>query len=207
MPSAQTVGSKNTTTSRFSQLQWQLTDSKEKTDKLTHRSRRSALIHLTFDNRPPIYQRHNKKRAYMRNAQELEYQDSDIRTILQNTKTIALVGASNKAHRASYRVMAFLQSKQYRVIPVNPRLAGGKLLGEPVYASLAEIPDAIDMVDIFRNSEAAGLISEEAIRVSPKVIWMQLGVINTKAAQKAEKTGIQVIMDRCPKIEYVRVGM
>ncbi len=143
----------------------------------------------------------------MLNTQELEYQDNDIRSILQNTKTIALVGASNKAHRASYRVMAFLQSKQYRVIPVNPRLAGGELLGETVYASLAEIPDVIDMVDIFRNSEAAGLISEEAIQVSPKVIWMQLGVINMKAAQQAEKAGIQIIMDRCPKIEYVRVCM
>jgi len=143
----------------------------------------------------------------MPDAQQLEYQDSDIRTILQNTKTIALVGASNKVHRASYRVMAFLQSKQYRVIPVNPRLAGDELLGETVYASLADIPDVIDMVDIFRNSEAAGLIAEEAIQVSPKVIWMQLDVINMKSAQKAENAGIQVIMDRCPKIEYVRVGM
>ena len=138
---------------------------------------------------------------------DLEYQDKDIRTILQNTRTIALVGASNKAHRASYRVMAFLQSKQYRVIPVNPRLAGNELLGETVYASLADIPDAIDMVDIFRNSEAAGLIVEEAIQVSPNVIWMQLDVINREAAKKAENAGIQVIMDRCPKIEYVRVGM
>ena len=143
----------------------------------------------------------------MSDTLDLEYQDKNIRTILQNTKTIALVGASNKAHRASYRVMAFLQSKQYRVIPVNPRLAGGELLGETVYASLADIPDAIDMVDIFRNSEAAGLIVEEAIQVSPKVIWMQLDVINREAAQKAENAGIQVIMDRCPKIEYVRVGM
>ena len=138
---------------------------------------------------------------------DLEYQDKDIRTILQNTKTIALVGASNKVQRASYRVMAFLQNKQYRVIPVNPRLAGNELLGETVYGSLADIPDAIDMVDIFRNSEAVGLIIEEAIQVSPKVIWMQLDVINREAAQKAENAGIQVIMDRCPKIEYVRVGM
>ena len=143
----------------------------------------------------------------MSDTLELEYQDSDIRTILQNTKTIALVGASNKAHRASYRVMAFLQSKQYRVIPVNPRLAGDELLGETVYASLADIPDVIDMVDIFRNSEAAGLITEEALQVSPNVIWMQLEIINMEAAKKAEKAGIQVIMDRCPKIEYVRVCM
>ena len=143
----------------------------------------------------------------MSDTQNLEYQDSDIRTILQNTKNIALVGASNKAHRASYRVMAFLQSKQYRVIPVNPKLAGNKLLGETVYASLADVPNAIDMVDIFRNSEAAGLIAEEAIQVSPKVIWMQLGVINIEAARKAENADIQVIMNRCPKIEYVRVCM
>lgn len=138
---------------------------------------------------------------------DLKYEDSDIRSILQNTKTIALVGASNKTHRASYRVMAFMQSKQYRVIPVNPRLAGGELLGETVYASLADIPDVIDMVDIFRNAEAAGLITEEAISISPSVIWMQLDVINMEAAQKAEKAGIQVIMDRCPKIEFVRVCM
>ncbi|OUR89690.1 hypothetical protein A9Q81_21185 [Gammaproteobacteria bacterium 42_54_T18] len=143
----------------------------------------------------------------MSDTQNLGYQDSDIRTILQNTKNIALVGASNKAHRASYRVMAFLQSKQYQVIPVNPKLAGNKLLGETVYASLTDVPNAIDMVDIFRNSEAAGLIAEEAIQVSPKVIWMQLGVINIEAARKAENAGIQVIMDRCPKIEYVRVCM
>jgi len=143
----------------------------------------------------------------MLDAQELEYHDRDIRTILQNTKTIALVGASNKAHRASYRVMAFMQSKQYRVIPVNPRLAGRELLGEMVYASLADIPEVIDMVDIFRNPEAAGLIAEEAIQLSPKVIWMQLDIINIEAAQRAEEAGIQVIMDRCPKIEYVRVCM
>ncbi len=141
----------------------------------------------------------------MQDTIELEYRDSDIRTILQKTKTIALVGASNKVHRASYRVMAFMQSKQYRVIPVNPKLAGNTLLGETVYASLADIPDAIDMVDIFRNSASAGLIAEEAIQISPRVIWMQLDVINREAAQKAEKAGILVIMDRCPKIEYVRV--
>ncbi len=139
--------------------------------------------------------------------QKLAYQDSYIRTILQNTKTIALVGASNKPHRASYQVMGFLQNKKYRVIPVNPKLAGSELLGETVYASLSAIPDAIDMVDIFRNSAAAGLIVEEAIQISPKVIWMQLDVINSEAAKKADEAHIQVIMDRCPKIEYVRLGM
>lgn len=138
---------------------------------------------------------------------ELQYEDSVIRGILEQTQTIALVGASNKKHRASYRVMKFLQSKDYRVIPVNPKLKGSELLGETVYESLADVPVPVDMVDIFRNPTAAGFITDEAIAIAPKVIWMQLDIINTRAALKAETAGIKVIMDRCPKIEYARLNI
>ncbi|OUS30112.1 CoA-binding protein [Gammaproteobacteria bacterium 45_16_T64] len=137
----------------------------------------------------------------------LTYQDSAIRAILENSHTIALVGASNKKHRASYRVMKFLQSKEYRVIPVNPKLTGSLLLGETVYGELKDIPFAVDMVDIFRNSFAAGQTTDEAIALSPSVIWMQLDVVNAAAADNAQARGIQVIMDRCPKIEYARLGV
>jgi len=135
------------------------------------------------------------------------YSDQQLRDILSNTKTIALVGASQKPHRDSYRVMAYLQQQGYRVIPVNPSLEGQVLMGEKVYARLDDVPDTIDLVDIFRNSEAAGEVTDEAIQVGAKVVWMQLGVINEAAAQRAEKAGLTVIMDRCPKIEIPRLGL
>lgn len=137
----------------------------------------------------------------------MEYSDQQLRDILSNTKTIALVGASQKPHRDSYRVMAYLQQQGYRVIPVNPSLEGQVLMGEKVYARLDDVPDTIDLVDIFRNSEAAGEVTDEAIQVGAKVVWMQLGVINEAAAQRAEKAGLTVIMDRCPKIEIPRLGL
>ncbi|HBM91383.1 MAG TPA: hypothetical protein DD400_05880 [Rhodospirillaceae bacterium] len=121
--------------------------------------------------------------------------------ILKMVKTIALVGASLKPDRASHGVMRFLQNKGYRVIPVNPGLAGQSLLGETVYASLGEISESIDMVDIFRNSEAAASITEEAIAIGAKIVWMQLDVVNAKAAQCALDAGLQVVMNRCPAIE------
>lgn len=130
-----------------------------------------------------------------------------IRKVLTESKTIALVGASAKAERPAYKVMQFLLSKGYKVIPVNPGLEGQELLGQPVYGTLATIPDPIDMVDVFRNAEAVPGIVEEAISIGAKSIWMQLGVINEDAAQTAEAAGIQVVMDACPKIELPKLGI
>ena len=136
------------------------------------------------------------------------YAPDYIRDILQSVKTIALVGASNNEVRPSYFVMKYLLDKGYEVIPVNPGLAGQQLLGQAVYASLKDIPKPIDMVDIFRNSEAAGTITDEALSLDPrpKVIWMQLSVRNDEAAAKAEAAGLQVVMTRCPKMEYGKLS-
>jgi len=134
------------------------------------------------------------------------YEDDYIRGILRATKTIAMVGASANWNRPSYFAMKYLQKKGFRVIPVNPREAGNTILGEPVYGSLADIPDAIDMVDIFRNSAAAGGIADEAVEVGAKVVWMQLGVRNDDAAARAEAAGLKVVMNRCPKIEFGRLS-
>lgn len=136
------------------------------------------------------------------------YSNDYIRGILQSVKTIALVGASQNSARPSWIVMKYLLERGYDVIPVNPGLAGGELLGKRVYANLTEIPVPIDMVEIFRNSEAAGPITDEALALNPlpKVIWMQLSVRNDEAAARAEAKGVQVVMDRCPKIEFGRLS-
>ncbi|WP_302796229.1 CoA-binding protein [Hafnia paralvei] len=133
--------------------------------------------------------------------------EQEIKTILQQVKSIALVGASDKPHRASYGVMAYLLSQGYQVIPVSPKLAGQKLLEQKVYATLADIPQPIDMVDVFRNSEAAFGVAEEAIAIKAKVLWLQLGVINEEAEKLANEAGLKVVMDRCPKIDIPRLGL
>ncbi len=142
----------------------------------------------------------------MNSMAPLAYSDAKIRAILQRVKTIAMVGASSNWNRPSYFVMKYLQSKGYRVIPVNPGTAGQTLLGETVYAKLSDIPDPIDMVDVFRASDALPAIADEAIAIGAKVLWAQLSVRNDEAAAKAEAAGLEVIMDRCPKIEFSRFG-
>lgn len=139
----------------------------------------------------------------------LTYSNTELLAILRDTRTIAMVGASPKWNRPSYFAMKYLQEKGYRVIPVNPGVAGQEILGETVYASLADIPGKFEMVDIFRNSQAAGAITDEAIALAGekgiKVIWMQLDVINEEAAARARAAGLTVVMDRCPKIEFGRL--
>ena len=134
------------------------------------------------------------------------YADDVIHGILKSVKSIALVGFSSNTVRPSYFVTKYLIERGYTLYPVNPGLAGQEFFGAKVYATLAEIPGPIDMVEIFRNSEAAGPITDEALLLQPmpKVIWMQLGVRNDEAAAKAEAKGVTVIMNRCPKIEYGR---
>lgn len=133
--------------------------------------------------------------------------DEDIRELLESARTIALVGASDRPGRASNGVMAYLQSQGYRVIPINPQITGEHLHGEFVFRELEQIGDPIDIVDIFRNSDAAADAVDEAIAVGAKAVWMQLGVINPAAAAKAEAAGLKVVMDRCPKIEIPRLGI
>jgi predicted CoA-binding protein len=132
------------------------------------------------------------------------YPEYYIADILRSTKVIALVGASANEARDSNEVMQFMQRNGYRVIPVNPGLAGKKLLGETAYASLRDIPEKIDMVDVFRNSQAAGKVCDEAIDIGAKYIWMQLGVFNEEGARRAETAGLKVVMNRCPKVELLR---
>jgi uncharacterized protein len=137
------------------------------------------------------------------------YGDSLLREVLTQTKTIALIGASANEMRPSYGVMEFLLDHGYRVIPVNPGLAGQTLLGQMVVASVSEITIPIDMIDIFRNSETIPVMADEILELSnlPKVIWMQLGVFHRDAAAKLEHRGITVIMNRCPAIEIPRLGL
>jgi len=136
----------------------------------------------------------------------IPYSDQQIRRVLETVRTIAMVGASSNWNRPSYFVMKYLQGKGYRVIPVNPGIAGQSLLGETVYASLKDIPDKIDMVDMFRAADAAPGVVADAIAIGAKVVWMQLGIRNDEAATTGEAAGLEIIMNRCPKIEFGRLG-
>jgi predicted CoA-binding protein len=133
------------------------------------------------------------------------YDDDQLRRILLRVKTIAMVGASTSEMRPSYFAMLYLQGKGYRVLPVNPRSAGETLLGETVYPDLASLPLVPDMVSIFRRSSEAGAVADEAVRLGIPVVWMQLGVRDDAAAERAAARGAEVVMDRCPKIEYGRL--
>jgi predicted CoA-binding protein len=137
-----------------------------------------------------------------------QYPDNYIRGILNTVKTIAMVGFSPKENRPSYFVFKYLIERGYRVIPVNPGHAGKEVLGQKIYAKLADIPQPVDMVDIFRASENVPPVVEEALTLTPKpqVIWMQLTVRNDEAAKLAEDAGLKVVMNRCPKIEYGRLS-
>ena len=141
---------------------------------------------------------------------DLIYDDAQMRRVLREVRTIAMAGASANWVRPSNFAMKYLQGKGYRVIPLNPGQAGKEILGEPCYASVGnEIPDTVDMAEIFRNSEAAGAIVDDVLPIASekqiKVIWMQIGIRNDNAAARAEAAGLTVIMDRCPKIEYGRL--
>ena len=142
----------------------------------------------------------------MSSLDPLPYPDAQLRAILQRVKTIAMVGASSNWNRPSYFVMKYLQGKGYRVIPVNPSIAGQMLLGEHAYESLRDIPEPVDMVDVFRPAREAPGIVKDTIAIGAKVVWMQLGIRNDAAAAAAEEAGIEVIMNRCPKIEFGRLG-
>jgi predicted CoA-binding protein len=133
--------------------------------------------------------------------------DADIKALLEQTRTIAMVGASDRPDRPSYRVMQTLQAHGYRVIPVNPQITGEHIHGEFVFRDLNQLGDPIDLVDIFRNSAAAGEAVDQAIAVGAKAVWMQLGVINDEAAARAEAAGLKVVMNRCPAIELPRLGI
>jgi predicted CoA-binding protein len=135
------------------------------------------------------------------------YPDDYLRDILQGTRTIAVVGASPRRARPSHGVMSYLQRHGYRAIPVNPNAAGDTINGEKCYATLAEVPEPIDMVDIFRRSEAAGAAVDQAVAVGAKFVWMQLGVRDEAAAARAEAAGLKVVMNRCPAIEIPRLGL
>ena len=137
----------------------------------------------------------------------LHYADAQLRAILEGARVIAVVGASPRPERASHEVMTFLQSRGYRCIPVNPAAREAEILGEKVYASLAEIPEPVDLVDVFRRSEQAGAVVDEAIAIGARGVWMQLEVRDDDAAARAERAGLACVMDRCPKIEISRLGI
>ncbi len=132
---------------------------------------------------------------------------AQLRAILENVRTIALVGASEKTSRPSHEVMVFLQQHGYRVLPVNPRIAGRQLLGETVVADLLSLPETVDMVDVFLAPERTDAIIDQAIALKVPVLWLQIGVINEAGVARAEAAGLVTVMDRCPKQEIPRLGL
>ena len=132
---------------------------------------------------------------------------TQLRSILENVRTIALVRASEKTNRPSHEVMVFLQQQGYRVLPVNPRIAGRQLLGETVMADLASLPGPVDMVDVFLAPERTDAIIDQAIALDIPVLWLQIGVINESGVARAEAAGLITVMDRCPKQEIPRLGL
>ncbi|MDO6441611.1 MULTISPECIES: CoA-binding protein [unclassified Marinobacter] len=134
-------------------------------------------------------------------------QPDQMRAILEQVRTIALVGASEKTNRPSHEVMEFMQAHGYRVIPVNPRLAGKTVLGETVYPDIASLPEPVDMVEVFLAPERTDALIDQAIELKVPVIWLQIGVINDEGAARAEAAGLTVVMDRCPKQEIPRQGL
>jgi predicted CoA-binding protein len=130
-----------------------------------------------------------------------------MRDILTTVRTIALVGASEKTNRPSHEVMEYLQAHGYRILPVNPRLAGQTVLGETVYADLHSLPEPVDMVDLFLAPERTDAVIDQAIDLNIPVVWLQIGVINEEGAARAEAAGLRAVMDRCPKQEIPRLGI
>ena len=130
-----------------------------------------------------------------------------MRDILTRVRTIALVGASEKTNRPSHEVMEYLQAHGYRILPVNPRLAGQTVLGETVYADLHSLPEPVDMVDLFLAPERTDAVINQAIELNIPVVWLQIGVINDEGAARGEAAGLTVVMDRCPKQEIPRLGI
>ncbi|MEE4186102.1 MAG: CoA-binding protein [Gammaproteobacteria bacterium] len=133
--------------------------------------------------------------------------DDVMRAALREARTIAIVGASDKPDRPVYGVTQFLAGKGFRCIPVNPRLAGQTVVGATVYASLLDIPEPVDMVDLFVNAERVGPLVDDAIAIGAKTVWMQLGVVNEAAAESARAAGLRVVMDHCPAREWSRLGL
>jgi len=137
---------------------------------------------------------------------DIVYEDHYIRSILDNTKTIAMIGLSSSWQRPSYFVAKYLLDRGFKIFPVNPREAGKTILSQKVYSSVSEIKEKIDMVDIFRKSNDVELLIDDVINIKPSTIWLQIGVINFKAAKLAKKQNINMVMNKCPKIEYGRLS-
>jgi len=142
----------------------------------------------------------------MKNSINLNYEDNYIRSILENTKSIAIIGLSSSWNRPSYFVAKYLIDRGYKIFPVNPKESGKKILGQHVYSNISKIKEKIDMIDIFRKSSEIDQLASECIKVNPNFLWLQIGVVNKKLATLAKKNKIKIVMNRCPKIEYSRLS-